>query len=510
METALNLLYTGNNFSSKEITFMKSESDCVCHSDFAPPEQYLADILIKKDDDPLDSNSKVWSNFKEFTDKIFEQIGSRAFVCFVVKFESAIQKELQSQLNFESKYGFNLWQCLSESTLIVAILERDLALADAQILDLINFADSTLKIKSHAGRAIYPFLSFDEFEVMCNAVKALDHASFFEHGTLQFFDDVTQNIYGDRLYQLGMVDKAADEYKIGLKIKCDNLNLLNSLGVCYSLIGQLKLAKEQFERAIAYQRFIEYQNCDCDSYVDEFLFMLFYNAALTCDLTGDIKNGIEYIKEATAMGQQLFEVELTAGILMLKAGIKDGVLIDSALTDKALAHIQNAIKINPNSAVAHRILGEFYLQSKMPSKAVNEYKMALKLNPYDAIAMSGLARTFEIQNKNLDIALSLALNSLSIAPDNHLFRTRLAKIYLKKGKYEFADIEFSKAEQQFKESILHLNRGDCDKNSVNSSDLADGGLNLSEIVKDSDDTESLFDYDGDDKSEEEVFDKKSA
>ncbi len=494
----MEFLYKGNNFSSKEISFMKSDSDAIYHSDFTP-ESYLSDFLIENSQ----SNNQVATQFNSFVKDILQQIEQNAlskkmddikthrFLCSVIKLEypstdnqnsyktasinshdnsqmeknnhrsSKNQKEtLVHAINTAVTSEDGLWQWLSESTLITLIW-GDTARAEETIKDLIRFADTTLKIKSHAGAALFPFLDFSPTMVICNAIKALDHAAFFAPGTLTFFDDVTQNIYGDRLYQLGKVGDAAREYKQGLEIREDNLNLINSLGVCYSLTNRLELAKEQFEKAVCIYKSSKSQkenfiktvcntneisdtkiNKNDDFEADDNQFMIFYNAALTCNLVGDIEKGVEYIKQITTMQKDFFEAELTAGILFLKSDIKDDALI----------HLNKALKLKPDSAIVHRILGELYLRINLPVKAANEYKQAIKINPYDACSISGLAKVFEIQNKNLDIALTLAHHSLAITPDNPYFRACLGKIYLKKGLYDFAYIEFSKAYMQLKAS----------------------------------------------------------
>ncbi|MBF0228541.1 MAG: tetratricopeptide repeat protein [Desulfamplus sp.] len=528
----MELLYKGSNFSSKEISFMKSGSDAIYHSDFTP-NQYISDFLNSSDppnlpDSLIEKNDELnnqWLvQFNLFTKEIL-QTPDRPFTCFVIKFEfpdmSAKIKNkketLAHALNASIIDEGGIWQWLSESTLIIVLWGDDPVQAEETIKDFIKFTDITLKIPCYVGAAVFPFMDFDPSTIVCSAVKALDHAAFFAPNSLIFFDDITQNIYGDRLYQLGRLEDAAKEYEQGLKIKGDNLNILNSLGVCYSLMNRLDLAREQFEKAIIKYSELEYGYKESEhelpkigvdgsesSKTDDNYFMFLYNAALTCNLMGDIENGIAYINKATAINKGFFETELTAGILFFKVSIKNGELKNKQMADQALIHINNAVKLNPESAIAHRLLGELYLETNQPSKAVNEYKLALKINPYDASSMSGLARSFEIQNKNLDIALNLAIHSLEIAPDNPYFRTRLAKIYLKKGKYDFADIEFSTAERQFKAANIYLNKDDCkDTNSpLAFSSTTIGTEEDIEIVKEIVEIDNMFEYSDDAKSEE--------
>lgn len=491
----MELLYKGSNFSSKEISFMKSESDSIYHSDFTL-KSYLSDMLIENSE----SDSQLSAQFNLFVKEMREKIEQKnltekqdsildnKFLCSVIQFEYPnIDDEKSSNAAYDESKNKNqnkknnqikdknlieslvyaldaaitdkdgAWQWLCDSNLII-VLWGDTSQAEETIRDFIKFTESTLKIPSHAGAARFPFLDFPPEMTFSNALKAIDHSAFFASTSLTFFDDVTQNIYGDRLYQLGRVEDAAKEYEKGLEIKEDNLNLLNSLGVCYSLMNRLDLAREQFEKAVllystgtnsslhrdssADINISLDTNISSDVEIDDNQFMIFYNAALTCNLMGDIKKAVEYIQHAIAITKEFFEAELTAGIIFLKAD----------MTDKALLHLNKAAKLKPESAMVHRILGELYMQIKQPSKAANYYTRAIKLSSCDAVSMSGLARAFEVQNKNLDIALTMALKSVETAPDNPYFRTRLAKIYLKKGNYNFADSEFSRAYKQLKES----------------------------------------------------------
>jgi len=504
MRTEMELLYTGSSFSSKEISFMKSDSDALSHSDFAQ-KHYLSDFLFKQEE----SDKQLASSFDGFVKDILLQLEQksntlsdspdtmldRRFTCAVVKLRC---EALEGDVNHGGldRYGYakrgiseeielfresekpslcyekshmetvvhainsalpeynSMWQWLSDSILVITIW-GDPVPAEEALRNFVNFISVNLITPCHAGAATFPFMDFLPEMVPRNAVKALDHSAFSAPGTLTFFDDVTQNIYGDRLYQLGRIEDAAREYEKGLDIKSDNLNLLNSLGVCYSLMNRLEPALDQFRKAIAFHKSGQVKNKNnalsqsplpgqLQPYreVDGNEFMLLYNAALISSLMDDLDNGISYIKQATALTGEFFEAELTAGILLLKAG----------MTDESLIHLENASSLKPGSGMVHRILGELYLQTDLPAKAVNEYNLAIRLNPFDACAISGLAKAFEIQGKNLDIALDLALHSLMISPDNPWFRMRLARIYMKKGDSYFADIEFSKAKELFKAS----------------------------------------------------------
>ena len=255
-----------------------------------------------------------------------------------------------------------------------------------------------------------------------HAIIAYDHAAFFGPGAVTLFDDVSLNIFGDRLYRYGEIKKAADAYREGLDRNPENTNLLNSLGVCHSVMNQLDTARNLFERAIRL------------SPSDD---VVLYNTGLTYHLLNNPKTAIHYLQQALLHNEALYDAQLTLGI----------VFINAQRQNEAWPHLERAIALNPRSGLPHRILGDLLLERKALEQAIKSFTQAIHCNPDDAYALSGLAQSYEIKNSNLDIAADLAHQSLLIQPDNPHFRVRLAKIYMKQGKFNDADIEFSKAEK---------------------------------------------------------------
>ncbi len=100
------------------------------------------------------------------------------------------------------------------------------------------------------GLAVHPFWPFERTSILANAQKALDHAAFFGANTVTPFDSVSLNISADKLYQYGDIDGAIDEFKRALMVDANNLNVQNSLGVCFGVQGQFDLAINAFGKAI--------------------------------------------------------------------------------------------------------------------------------------------------------------------------------------------------------------------------------------------------------------------
>ena len=101
------------------------------------------------------------------------------------------------------------------------------------------------------GVASFPTLAYKKPEIINNACKALDHATFFGANSLIAFDDISLNISGDKLYEKGNIQEAINEFKTALKLDPGNENVHNSLGVCYGLQSHYDSAIAEFKRAIA-------------------------------------------------------------------------------------------------------------------------------------------------------------------------------------------------------------------------------------------------------------------
>jgi tetratricopeptide (TPR) repeat protein len=138
-----------------------------------------------------------------------------------------------------------------------------------------------------------------------------------------------------------------------------------------------------------------------------------------------------YLRKAHAVDPDLFEVELLLG----------QVLSRENHPDQALPHLEKAAQLNPDSGLAFRLMGEIFLAGGKPEKAGQQFNLAIKKNPSDAAALSGYAKSMELLDKNLRIALSFASNSVALDPDNPVFARRLERI---REKIEAADPENGK------------------------------------------------------------------
>lgn len=262
---------------------------------------------------------------------------------------------------------------------------------------------AALKADILIGIAKFPFHDFSKAQTFDNALKAIDHAAFFGPDSLIHFDATSLNISADRLFGLNKYGMAIKEYQKGLEIEPNDINLINSLGVCFGIMGKLDKAKLEFKKAMR---------------INPNELMVIYNIGLLYQIEGDVDKAIIYLRKAHGINPSAFEVELLLGHLFMKKG----------QSDQAMPHLETASRVNPKSGLAFRMKGEIYLVDNLPEKAGYEFNKAIKLNPSDAVSLSGYAKSLDLQEKNLNIALTFAKNSIALEPDNQLFKKRLETI----------------------------------------------------------------------------------
>lgn len=397
---------TGNAYLSKEINFLKCDSEPEKPAVLGPNE-YLSDRICRQEQ---------W--MKSFIDRLKNiEIPDNTFTCAVINQDFSMDRLPSTLLDSIIKPAHGLMEIIDDHYIVIALWDKNIF---NPVWDIIKGAV--------VGKAIFPFMDFSRTDTFYNAVKAVDHAAFLGPGTQISFNDVSLNISGDRLYQSGLMDEAAKEYKKGLAINKDNINLMNSLGVCYGINNDPEQAKRMFKLAL-------------EKNSEEV--MVVYNMGLVCNILEQVQDALFYLQKASSLDNSIFEVELTTGNLLIKQG----------RFEKAIVHLSQAKNLNTKAAIPYRLLGEYFLDAKEIDRAIDEFKQAIKLNPMDAVSLSGLSHGFYLKEKNLKIAITLAKESIMINPCVPLFRSRLGKLYLQTGQKDLASIQFDMAKNKADASL---------------------------------------------------------
>ena len=273
---------------------------------------------------------------------------------------------------------------------------------------LAESTDETITI----GIASYPTLSFTISQIIDNAVKALIHAAFFGPDSIVSFDAVSLNISGDNLYQNGDIDGAIAEFETALLLDPSDVNIRNSLGVCYGTLGDYGKALKEFKAALK---------------LDPDAVMALYNIGLVNMLTGKNSEALKYFLDADKNKEEdIFEVAFQIG----------RVYLDMGKSEMAKEFLEKAVKLNPESWSALHSLGECCTALNMTDEAISAYKKAIRKNPNDAESLSAIGYLFDLLGENPEITTIFCQQSIDIAPENGLYRYRLGSLYLKRNQLE--------------------------------------------------------------------------
>ncbi len=292
--------------------------------------------------------------------------------------------------------------------------------------DLAKRLQKSLAAESEAtisiGIAVFPTLRYDRLQILENALKALDHAAFFGPDAAVEFDAVSLNISGDQLYQEGAVAEAAEEYRQALQLDPDNVNVHNSLGVCYGITEDWDRALEAFGAALQ---------------IDPAETMAVYNTGVIHMLKKENDHALEYFRKAAEKEPNIFEVAFQTGRTYLEKGAgKEAVL-----------HLKRAAALNSEKAAVHRLLAEALEANGDENGAMAAYRQAIKKNPNDAAALSALGSLLDRRGEDPEIAELFCRQSTEIEPDNGLYRQRLGEVYLHREQFKEALEAFEAAGQ---------------------------------------------------------------
>ncbi|MBW2092507.1 MAG: tetratricopeptide repeat protein [Deltaproteobacteria bacterium] len=252
------------------------------------------------------------------------------------------------------------------------------------------------------GLAVYPCSSFAPGDILANAQKALEHASFFGPASKVAFDAVSLNISGDKLFASGDLEGAIAEYEKALTLDPADLNVLNSLGVCYGHQRSLEKALECFERVLK---------------LDQNNLMAHFNQGFTLSMAERFEEALQSFRQATEIDGQNFDALFQLGV----------VALELKRYDEAVESFERAEKVEGSRPVVYKYLGESLLQVGRDEEAINALKAAVRIDPKDAASMSQLGVLFMDKGTDSEVALSLTRQSVELDQTNTVFRERFAR-----------------------------------------------------------------------------------
>ncbi|MFH0994979.1 MAG: tetratricopeptide repeat protein [Pseudomonadota bacterium] len=349
-----------------------------------------------------------------FVDEALKQMGSSGFTVLMIRSDSRTSAGAGAALDpFLLNAGSILeqltvplhamWGLINPDTLGCMIPETDLSICRNLAANIQNSLSEFQKETVSIGITEYPLAGFSRNDAVLNAWKALTHATVVGPGSMVVLNAVSLNISGDQLYQACNLQGAVEEYRKALQLDPSNINVHNSLGVCYGTMAMYDEAAAEFDAALLLKP-------------DEV--MALYNLGVICLLTDRKEMALTYFMKAAAIDDGIFELALLTGKLYLEAGNPE----------KARSFLEKALNCRPKSGTALRTLGACYSALDLLREAVTVYTRAVKNNPGDAESLSQLGQLYDAIGENPEIARLFCQQSVAIAPDNEVYRQRLNRL----------------------------------------------------------------------------------
>jgi diguanylate cyclase (GGDEF)-like protein len=277
-----------------------------------------------------------------------------------------------------------------------------------------ELAKSRLGLELCVGLAGYPFLDFGKAHVLENCRKALDHSLLIAGGPrLAVFDSISLTISADRLFTLGDVYGAIEEYKQALLANEGNLLARNSLGICLARLGRMAQAKDEFTRVLAK----EPRNL-----------MALYNLGHACHRLGEDVAARKAFNRCLKLNSGDVYSLLRLGRMAEEAG----------KPAQARKHYEKAAALPAGKGLTERHLARVEMALGRADAAREHLHRALLHDPKDAFSLNMLARLYLDAGEDPAIAEALARQSAALRPEQKSFWKDLARALEAQGKVEEA------------------------------------------------------------------------
>jgi tetratricopeptide (TPR) repeat protein len=260
------------------------------------------------------------------------------------------------------------------------------------------------------GIALFPCADFRKADMPGNARKALLHTRFFGPDSATVFDSVSLNISGDVHYEEGDLARAVKEYRRGLALAAENINLLNSMGVACAQMNRYRRAIPLFERVLA---------------IDPGNFMALFNLGYAHLAFADTARAMDCFARALARDENHFELLLQLGKLYCQTGrFREAAAL--------LARAEQLGGAAENSAGHGRVyyyLGQAGHGLGRHQQAIIHLQKAVRYNPRDAGAISLLGELYAREGQGEEIALALCRQAVDLddSQSDHWYRLGLVQ-----------------------------------------------------------------------------------
>jgi tetratricopeptide (TPR) repeat protein len=279
------------------------------------------------------------------------------------------------------------------------------------------------------GLSYWPCQDFFRTASIVNCRKSLMHGDFFGPGSVTLFDHVSLNVSGDYFFDEGDYRQAVRDYRAGLKINPDEVNLLNSLGVALTELNRLTEAVHYFDLVLEK----EPNN-----------FMALVNKGLALRMLKKEQEALACLSAAERC-KEFSSSPVSADILL-----QLGQLYFARGQHKQAIRVLEKMKsrnVEKTGYLLFNLLGGAYAATGKNVKAITMLQEAIRYNPHDARSLSILGDLYGVEGQGDDIALSLCTQAVNIDDFSWDNWYRLAKV-------RFMVADYDGAQAAVRESLL--------------------------------------------------------
>ena len=294
--------------------------------------------------------------------------------------------------------------------------------AETAIKEIISENDSGFSMS--AGISEFPFKDYSRTEIIRNCQKALLHGEFFGYGSSVVFDDTSLNISGDIYYGEGDLTGAVKEYRKGLDIDGDNINLLNSLGVTFALMNRNHDAQNAFQAVL-------------DRNPENF--MALYNKGLGEQMAGRYKQAAKSYHRALEVSEnESNEQKHFRNDLLCQLGIVSFYNGEFRETTALLEKWYLNQDGGKGRGKCCRFIGMSYFYLSNQTEAKVWLQRAVVFDEYDAESLNILGELYFKSKEGDEIALKLLEKSIELNHTNMEYILRYGRCLNHAGNYEGA------------------------------------------------------------------------
>ncbi|WLE95173.1 MAG: tetratricopeptide repeat protein [Candidatus Electrothrix communis] len=328
---------------------------------------------------------------------------------------------------------------LNANEQLILLPDRSFEQTSLQAKELAQKISKETETPPSIGFCHWPTASIPKIECIRSCRKAILHASFYEKGAVVAFDALSYNVSGDLYFDEGDYKQAIKEYKAGLQIKPDDVNLLNSLGVALTEINRHREAESCFSQVLQ----TEPQN-----------YMALINKGMSCRLLGRSEEAIACFEQ----GLHCKEHEKQASIeLYLQLG-KLYCLEEEFKKAVSLLKEWRELRGEPSEFIFFRLFGEASMGAGEHHEAIKALQRSLQIYPQNADSQSMLGLLYVLEGQGAEVGLSLCHRAIAADSGDarHLYRRAVALRHLKRLPEALDDVRESLRIQRNNEQTLLL------------------------------------------------------